>query len=103
MSRLLLSESSELRYLHMRFTLFVASAVLLSSGITVAARAESMLDQIVINRCSSAMQADFDKAGKTPPAGLIQQTCTCVAQQLNETHNIDAARAICTQQAQSEM
>jgi hypothetical protein len=49
------------------------------------------------------MQADFDKAGKTPPAGLIQQTCTCVAQQLNATHNIDAARAICTQQAQSEM
>jgi len=87
----------------MRFTLFVASAALLSAGITVPARAESMLDQIVINKCSSAMQADFDKAGKTPPAGLIQQTCTCVAQQLNETHNLDTARAICTQQAQSEM
>jgi hypothetical protein len=73
----------------MRFTLFVASAALLSAGITLPARAESMLDQIVINKCSSAMQADFDKAGKTPPAGLIQQTCTCVAQQLNETHNIE--------------
>ena len=87
----------------MRFTLFVASAALRGAGITLPARAESMLDQIVINKCSSAMQADVDKAGKAPPVGLIQQTCTCVAQQLNETHNIDAARAICTQQAQSEM
>jgi hypothetical protein len=46
-----------------------------------------MLDQMVIKKCSAAMQADFDKAGKTPPTGLIQKTCGCVAQQLDATHN----------------
>jgi hypothetical protein len=97
------SELSDSRCSPMCLPLVFAAVGLLSAGIPVVARAESMLDQIVINRCSAAMQADFDKAGKTPPAGLIQQTCNCVAQQLNQTHNLDSARAICTQQAQSGM
>ena len=87
----------------MRLLRAVAAVGLLSAGIPVASKAESMLDQIVINKCSSAMQADFDQAGKTPPAGLIQQTCSCVAQQLVETRNLDAAKAICTEQTQSGM
>jgi hypothetical protein len=62
-----------------------------------------MLDQIVIKKCTSAMQADFDKAGKTPPAGLIQQICDCVATRIEATHNIEMARTICTKQAQAEM
>jgi len=42
-------------------------------------------------------------AGKTPPAVLIQQTCGCVAQQLDATHNIEAAKTVCSQQAQARM
>jgi hypothetical protein len=63
------------------------------------ARAQSMLDQIIQQKCSAAMQADFAKAGKTPPAGLVQQTCTCVVQQMQATHNLDMAKSLCSQQA----
>jgi hypothetical protein len=64
-----------------------------------AARAQSMLDQAVYSRCSAAMASDFQKAGKTPAPGLIENTCNCVVQQINTTHNIDLAKTICSKQA----
>jgi hypothetical protein len=61
-------------------------------------QAQSMMDQMILQRCSAAMQSDFDKAGQTPAPGLIQSTCACVAKQINATHNIDLAKTLCTQQ-----
>jgi hypothetical protein len=87
----------------MRTPLFYATAALIAFAAPSGVRAQSMLDQIVIQKCSAAMQADFDKAGTPPPAGLIQKTCGCVAQKLDTTHNIEAAKTICTQQAQAGM
>ena len=87
----------------MRAPLACAAATLIAWAVPSAVQAQSMLDQIVIKKCTTAMQADFDKAGKTPPAGLIQRTCSCVASQVEATHNIEMAKTICTQQAQSEM
>jgi hypothetical protein len=87
----------------MREPLLSAAAALIAMAVPVGTQAQSMLDQMVIKKCAAAMQADFDKAGKTPPAGLIQQTCGCVAQQLDATHNIEAAKTICSQQAQAGM
>ncbi len=87
----------------MRAPLASAAATLIAWAVPSVVQAQSMLDQIVIKKCTSAMQADFDKAGKTPPAGLIQQTCDCVATQIEATHNIEMARSICTKQAQAEM
>ena len=83
----------------MRAPLACAAITLLGLVTPITAQAQSMLDQIVIKKCSAAMQADVAKAGKTPPAGLIQQTCSCVAQQLDATHNLETAKTICTQQA----
>ena len=83
--------------------LFCTAAALIAFAAPSSVQAQSMLDQIVIQKCSAAMQADFDKAGKTPPSGLIQKTCGCVVQQLDATHNIEAAKTICTQQAQAGM
>ena len=60
------------------------------------AKAQSMMDQIIFNKCSSAMQADYQKAGKTPPAGLVTKTCNCVVKEVDATHNIDTAKTICT-------
>lgn len=77
------------------------AAALIALATPSGAQAQSMLDQLVIEKCSAAMEADFDKAGKTPPAGLIQQTCGCVAQQLDATHNLETAKTICAQQAAS--
>ena len=87
----------------MQAPLLSAAAVLIAFVAPTAVQAQSMLDQMVIKKCTAAMQADFDKAGKTPPAGLIQQTCGCVAQQLDATHNLEMAKTICTQQATAGM
>ena len=65
----------------------LAAAALIAMAVPAGAQAHSMLDQMVIKKCSAAMQADFDKAGKPPPAGLIQQTCCCVVQQLDATQS----------------
>jgi hypothetical protein len=87
----------------MRASLFSAAAALIALAFPAGSDAQSMRDQKVMTKCSAAMQADFDKAGKTPPAGLIQQTCSCVVQQLDATHNIEVAKNICRQQAQAGM
>jgi hypothetical protein len=87
----------------MQAPLLSAAAALIALVAPTAVQAQSMLDQMVIKKCSAAMQADFDKAGKTPPAGLIQQTCGCVANQLDATHNLETAKTICRQQAQAGM
>jgi len=50
----------------MRTPLFYATAALIAFAAPSGVRAQSMLDQIVIQKCSAAMQADFDKAG--PPS-----------------------------------
>jgi len=87
----------------MRAPLACAAATLIAWAVPSAVQAQSVLDQIVIKKCTAAMQANFDKAGKTPPAGLIHRTCGCVASQVEATHHIEMAKTICTQQAQSEM
>jgi hypothetical protein len=87
----------------MQAPLLSAAAALIAWAVPSAVQAQNMLDQMVIKKCSAAMQADFDKAGKTPPASLIQQTCGCVAQQLDATHNLEMAKTICTQQATAGM
>lgn len=76
-------------------------AALLSLGIP-SARAQSLMDQAIYSRCSAAMAADFQKAGQTPAPGLIQQTCNCVVNQINTTHNIDLAKTICSKQAMTQ-
>ena len=65
------------------------------------ARAQSMMDQMVMQRCSAAMQSDFQKAGKTPAPGLIDKTCSCVVKQMDATHDIQTAKTICTSQLTS--
>jgi hypothetical protein len=45
------------------------------------------------------MNADFAKAGKTPPTGMVAYTCNCVIQQVNAQATIDQAKATCQAQA----
>jgi hypothetical protein len=87
----------------MQAPLLSAAAALIAWAVPSAVQAQNMLDQMVIKKCTAAMQADFDKAGKTPPVALIQQTCGCVAMQFDATHNLEMAKTICTQQAQAGM
>lgn len=59
-----------------------------------------MLEQIIVSHCSQAMKAEFDKAAKTPPAGMVDFTCTCVADaMLTRRQSLDLAKSRCTAQA----
>jgi hypothetical protein len=80
----------------LRLSLVAAAAVGIT-GFGPAARAESMMDQMIFSKCSSAMNADFAKAGQTPPDGLVQKTCDCVVKKISETHNIEVSKQLCTQ------
>ena len=73
----------------------VAAAVAL---VPLTARA-NMMDQIILSKCSAAMQEDFQKAGKTPPAGMVPDTCNCVVAQMKKRQSIDQAKTVCTEQS----
>jgi len=77
--------------------LTAAVAVLASLG--SGAQAQSMMDQMIFSKCSAAMTAYYQKAGKTPPDDAVQKTCNCVVKKIDETHNIDLAKQICSKQA----
>ena len=63
----------------------------------------NMMQQIIVGKCSSAMQADFQKSGKTPPAGMVNDTCTCVANgMLSQGQSLDQAKTTCVQQSKAK-
>ena len=62
----------------------------------------NMKDQLIFHYCSKAMQGDFSKAGRTPPAGMVAYTCNCVVQQIDGRATIEQAKAICQANAQSK-
>ena len=60
----------------------------------------NMVQQIIVGKCTEAMQAEYKKASKTPPAGMVGETCTCVADgMLKHRQSLDQAKATCVQQA----
>jgi hypothetical protein len=59
-----------------------------------------MIEQIITSKCAEAMQADFKKAGKTPPAGMVEETCSCVADgMLEKRQSLEQAKSLCVEQA----
>lgn len=45
------------------------------------------------------MQDDFKKAGKTPPAGMVAETCGCIADGYGKGQSMDQAKASCVKQS----
>lgn len=71
-----------------------------SAALVAAPAHANMMQQIIVGKCSSAMQADFQKAGKTPPAGMVNETCTCVANgMLRRGQSLDQAKTTCVKQS----
>jgi len=77
----------------------LAAASCILGGAIPGARAQTMVDTLINHYCAQAMNADFAKAGKTPPAGMVAYTCNCVIQQVNAQATIDQAKATCQAQA----
>jgi hypothetical protein len=59
----------------------------------------NMVKQIMVGRCSGAMQDDFNKAAKTPPAGMVEETCGCIADGYGKGQSMDMVKAICVKQS----
>ena len=76
------------------------SCLLLATAVFFAAPAHAnMVKQIIVGKCSSAMQDDFKKAGKTPPAGMVSETCGCIADGYGKGQSLDQAKAACVKQS----
>jgi hypothetical protein len=83
-------------------SLLRSTASLLAAAVAVglAAPAQaSMIDQIILNQCSAAMREDFQKAGKTPPDGMVADTCNCVVEKVKNRQSIEQAKTFCTKQS----
>jgi len=74
------------------------SLLALALGLTRPAQA-GMIEQLIYNKCAAAMQADYEQAGKVPPAGMVDFTCTCVVQKIFSQQSIHQAKTACTQLA----
>ena len=61
-----------------------------------------MEDDLINHYSNQATNADFAKAGQTPPPGMVAYTCNCVIQQVNARATIAQAKAICQQQASAQ-
>ena len=59
----------------------------------------SMINQIIFKKCSQAMADDFQKAGKTPPDGMVADTCNCVVEQVGKRQSIEQAKTFCSKQS----
>ncbi|MEB3296234.1 MAG: hypothetical protein VKL23_01720 [Cyanobacteriota bacterium] len=79
---------------------FVFAATACLTLLAAAPSRANMVRQIITGKCSQAMRADFKKAAKNPPAGMVDFTCGCVADgMLNRRQSLEQAKTVCVQQA----
>jgi len=79
--------------------LILASATATVLGpVTPAAHAAEGFGEIVRAFCLSAFETEMEQAGKTPPAGMADYACGCMAGKLRAGTSIDTARAACRQE-----
>ena len=78
----------------------IGACLVASAASSLAAPAQaSMIDQIIFKKCSQAMADDFQKAGKTPPDGMVADTCNCVVEQVGKRQTIEQAKTFCSKQS----
>ncbi|WP_254932342.1 hypothetical protein [Cyanobium sp. BA20m-14] len=73
--------------------------VLASAAFFAAPAQANMMKQIIVGKCSSALQDEFKKAGKTPPAGMVDETCGCIADGYSKGQSLDQAKSVCVKQS----
>lgn len=81
----------------------LGSALLLGASVMPQSAGANMMEQIITSKCAEAMQADFQKAGKTPPAGMVESTCSCVSNgMLKKRQSLEQAKSLCVKQATAQ-
>jgi hypothetical protein len=81
------------------FALSLAAPAVLFGLDLRSAHAQNMVDQFIFSSCSKAMKSDFQKANKTAPEGMVQDTCTCVVTRIHQRYSIEQAKQFCTAQS----
>jgi phosphoribosylformylglycinamidine (FGAM) synthase-like enzyme len=66
-------------------------------GMGQSARAEGSMGEIVKAFCLSAFESEMIQSGKTPPAGMANFACGCVADRIGSGSTIASARSDCRQ------
>ena len=74
------------------FTLAVLAAM---GGWGNTARANASLASMVRSFCLTAFEAEMARAGKTPPPGMANFACGCVADKIQRGSSLEAARSSC--------
>lgn len=70
------------------------------AGLTALAPAKAgMVENAILSKCAEAMVKDFQKAGKTPPAGMVNDTCNCVLTRWQQKLGLDTAIKTCSADA----
>lgn len=78
----------------------LGSTLLLGASVMPQSAGANMMEQIITSKCAEAMQADFQKASKTPPAGMVESTCSCVSNgMLKKRQSLEQAKNLCVKQA----
>ena len=78
----------------------IGSCIAAAAVAACAAPAQAnMIDQIIFKKCSEAMADDFQKAGRTPPDGMVADTCNCVVEQVGKRQTIEQAKTFCSKQS----
>lgn len=55
-----------------------------------------MVENMILSKCGEAMLADFKKAGRTPPAGMVDETCQCVLTGWQQKKGLDTSIKSCS-------
>ena len=70
------------------------AAVLVSAPLAASASDNSLIHQF----CRTAVKAEFKKAGVVPPEGMVDDTCRCFLEEVQNGAGIQEAQATCKAQ-----
>ncbi|MFM8526166.1 MAG: hypothetical protein ACKOCM_11195 [Cyanobacteriota bacterium] len=61
-----------------------------------------MVENMILSKCGDAMNADFKKAGQTPPAGMVNDTCNCVLTGWKQKQGLEQSIKTCSAAASAK-
>ena len=74
---------------------------LLAVGLILAPLAASASDNSLISQfCRTAVKAELQRAGTLPPEGMVDDTCRCFLEEVQNGAGIQTAQATCKAKAE---
>ena len=67
------------------------------AAITLVPAKAGVVDNIIFNKCSSAMRKEYEKAGQQLLLSHLNATCNCVVKEMKNKKSVDQAKDFCSQ------